>query len=314
MKVFDLSQIQKSMDLDGDLRALIAGQKQAFMDFSSGCYEVPLPMQLNFPEYKGDCHIKAGFKKGGGVFVIKVASGFYENAALGLPTSDGVVLVFSQTTGALLAILSDRGWLTTLRTAIAALIAAEVTPWDIKNIGIIGTGALACLLQRLIKKQYPDANFRLYGRDLKKAQNIAITGVEVCASPSSLIRASDLVVSTTAATKAIIQDADILGKKHIIALGADAPSKQECDPVLFEKADVVMVDSKAQAPRFGDTFHAIQGGFIGVDQVLELGAVLQEPLLVGANFLITDLTGIGPQDVEIAEFVTHRLISGLSPA
>src|SRR5947208_660843 len=137
MKVFDINQIQQAIDLDKDLEALIKNQSQAFIDFSAEGYEVPLPMHLSFPANSGDCHIKAGFRKEGEVFVMKVVSGFYHNPAVGLPSSDGAMLVFSQETGVLLSILYDGGWLTTLRTALAGIVAASVTPWEVTNIGII---------------------------------------------------------------------------------------------------------------------------------------------------------------------------------
>ena len=123
MQIFDIHQIQKAIDLNEDLEALIKNQSQAFIDFSAKGYDVPLPMHLSFPANSGDCHIKAGFRKDSAVFVIKVASGFYHNSAAGLPSSDGAILVFSQKTGLLLSILYDGGWLTTMRTAIAGIIA-----------------------------------------------------------------------------------------------------------------------------------------------------------------------------------------------
>ena len=89
MKIYDVDQIKKVINLDLSLKELINSQRQAFIDFSSGLYDVPIPMQLSFQEKVADCHIKSGFKRNDDTFIIKVATGFYQNTKLGLPASDG---------------------------------------------------------------------------------------------------------------------------------------------------------------------------------------------------------------------------------
>lgn len=309
--IFDLQKIKQNISLDQDLELLIKSQKAAFIDFSNGQYQIPFPLQLSFPENSGDCHVKAGFRNNGETFAIKVASGFYNNSEIGLPHSGGAILIMSQKTGLLQTILLDEGYLTTLRTALAALVALSTTPWDIKNIGIIGTGSLANLIQILIKKQHNKANLRIFGRNLNKAYKIADENVQVCPSVSQLVSQSDIVISTTASMEPIIMASDISGKKHIIALGADDEYKQECDPKLFKLADMVIVDSKLQASKIGDTSHALKAGFLDLEKIVELGKVLQTPLPLDSKMIITDSTGIAAQDVAIADFMMSKLSSSL---
>lgn len=307
MKLITLQDIQKVIDLEQDLESLIKNQRQAFIDFSNKLYTTPLPMHLCFPYYLGDCHIKAGYKQDNTIFVIKIASGFYGNTIAEIPSSDGVILVFSQKTGELLNILYDKGWLTTLRTAIAGIIAISVTPWEIRNIGIIGTGALACLLQRLVKQRYKHACIRIWGRNLSKTKKIAEQGTIVCTRLEELLTQSNVVISATASTTAIIKDTDLSGQNHIIALGADDIHKQECDPLIFKRSNKIIVDSKVQSHNFGDTFHALQRSFIKSEQLIELGEVLQGGFQEESELIITDLTGIAAQDTAITTFVSQRL-------
>jgi len=99
---------------------------------------------LIFEKPPGDTHIKYGYIKGDPFFVIKIASGFYENPTLGLPSSSGLILVFSQTTGIVESILLDEGFLTDLRTALAGRIVAKyLAPGQIDCIGVVGTGIQA---------------------------------------------------------------------------------------------------------------------------------------------------------------------------
>jgi ornithine cyclodeaminase len=45
-------------------------------------------------------------------YVGKIASGFYENHKLGLPSGSGLMIVFSRKTGFIKPILHDEGYLT----------------------------------------------------------------------------------------------------------------------------------------------------------------------------------------------------------
>ena len=58
---------------------------------------------------KGEVHIKYGYLKQAEYYVIKIASGFYDNPDLGLPSGNGLMLLFGQQTGELVSILLDEG-------------------------------------------------------------------------------------------------------------------------------------------------------------------------------------------------------------
>ena len=97
--------------------------------------------ELVFDDPPGDVHIKYGYIRGGDVYVIKIASGFHDNPKRGLPSGDGLMLVFDQKTGVLQAILLDEGYLTNLRTAAAGAIAAKyLAPRQVTMAGILGAG------------------------------------------------------------------------------------------------------------------------------------------------------------------------------
>ncbi len=308
MKIFDKTEITRAFNFDSDLETLLQSQRQAFIDFSHSKYTVPSPMQLRFPQVNGECHVKAGsHTENGASFVIKIAGGFYNNITRGLPSSDGLMLVFCKTTGVLQTILHDEGWFTSLRTACAALLAASLTPWATKRIGIIGTGSVAKLLLALIQRLYPYAQVSLWGRNSEKTKQLAPPNSLVCTSIPELLKQSDLVISCTASCQPIIENKDVIGNSHIVALGSDDSHKQECDPRLFARADTIIVDCIKQASALGDTAHALRQRYITEDRLLELGLALEQTASFGPQLMITDLTGIGAQDVAIAEFISARL-------
>ena len=53
-------------------------------------------MQLTFPKMQGDATSKLGLRMNAVFIIVKIASGFYQNSAIGLPAGDGVILIFSQ--------------------------------------------------------------------------------------------------------------------------------------------------------------------------------------------------------------------------
>jgi ornithine cyclodeaminase len=140
--ILDLADIEKR--LDGiDLVHLMEG---AFAAFSRGEAVVPDPGELLLQDPPGEVHIKYGYFRQGDTYVVKIASGFWDNPQQGLSSSDGLMLVFRKATGELLAVLNDRGRLTDLRTAAAGAVAAKyLAPRDVDVIGVIGSGIQADL-------------------------------------------------------------------------------------------------------------------------------------------------------------------------
>ncbi|MEM7336454.1 MAG: hypothetical protein AAF490_30525, partial [Chloroflexota bacterium] len=94
-----------------------------FKQYSLGNSVVPPVGELLMDN--GEVHIKYGLIKGNDHYVIKIASGFFDNPKLGLPTSNGMMLAFNQKTGQPTAVLLDEGLLTDVRTAVAGAIAAK---------------------------------------------------------------------------------------------------------------------------------------------------------------------------------------------
>jgi ornithine cyclodeaminase len=98
--------------------------------------------EILFSDPPGEAHIKAGHIAGDAVFVVKVATGFYRNPAIGLSSSSGLMIAFDATTGVPKAVLLDRGKLTDLRTAAAGAVAAKLlAPRNVSGIAIFSASA-----------------------------------------------------------------------------------------------------------------------------------------------------------------------------
>ena len=160
-KVFTLEQIKQAINISELLPAI----EEGFKLYSQGKVVVPPVGHLNFENPPGDTHIKYGYIRHDEYYVIKVASGFYDNPKIGLSSSNGLMLVFSQKTGELPGILLDEGYLTDVRTAVAgAIVAKYLAPKHVRKVGIVGTGIQAHLQLKLLQYVTDCNEVIVYGR------------------------------------------------------------------------------------------------------------------------------------------------------
>jgi ornithine cyclodeaminase len=83
---------------------LVAAMEGAFRAYSRGAAVVGPVGELLLTEPPGEVHLKYGFLADSDFYVVKIASGFYANPDLGIPSGDGQVLVYDRATGVLRAI------------------------------------------------------------------------------------------------------------------------------------------------------------------------------------------------------------------
>ncbi|MBO9474231.1 ornithine cyclodeaminase family protein [Shimia sp. R10_1] len=280
--------------------------RAAFVASAKGQVQAPPIAQLAFPENEGDCCVKTGHVVGAEGFVVKVSTGFYRNPAQGLPSSNGMNLVFSATNGAPLAILRDEGWLTDIRTGIGgALATAALAPAGFTEVLIVGTGLQArhqaeCL-QLLVDRPL---TFKIWGRDLKKAEAVV---VDLQAEGLSAALAADLqaacldaqaIVTCTPSKQPLIKKHWITPSTHITAIGADCPGKQELARDLTEAADLLICDEATQSLHHGEFQHLSQGtATIALGDVLDSRHPGRSDV---SQITIADLTGLAVQDAAVS--------------
>ena len=286
--------------------------KDAYIAVTDGRCDLPPVGYLGFPDAKGDCHIKYGHIAGDSVFVIKIATGFYDNPSKGLASSNGIMLALSAETGEVMAILQDEGYLTDLRTGIGAALATKAgCRGDAQRVGVVGTGIQARIQIRCLNALMPDAGlvFSVWGRSEKKmrqlAQDLAAHQISVTVQPDlkTLCVNADILLTTTAAQTPLIRSSWISDGTHITASGADAPGKQELDSALTARADLLILDSDAQCIDHGEVAIPAEAGLLSPDRYRTLGKVLsgqQAGRSAPSQVTIADLTGLGSQDIAIA--------------
>ena len=309
--VLNSSEIKKCVQLNGQLIPII---EDAFKSLALGKTTMPPILRLDIEKYHGESDVKAAYIDGLDSYAIKVASGFFNNPNLGLPSSNGLMILLDSKTGMLKSVLLDKGYLTDVRTAIAGAIAAKhLSNPESSNVGIIGAGIQAkmqleaLLLVRNIKTAY------IWSRDSKKTNKFVqnIKGkinikIIACESPEQTVNLSEILITCTPSKSPIIKSEWLKQGLHITAMGSDAELKNELDPKIIKECDIYIPDSQSQTSILGELNHAIKAGLISAEKKYnDLGSIIINPNLGRRNnndVTVADLTGTGVQDTAIARY------------
>src|SRR6476646_704814 len=125
-------------------RLAVEAIREAFRADGEGRAHVPAVINLEIRARHGEFHVKTAHIEGVPHVAVKIASGFYDNPARGLPSGSGLMAVFSAETGLPEALLLDNGFLTDIRTGAAGAIAADcLAPEAFSTVGVLGSGVQA---------------------------------------------------------------------------------------------------------------------------------------------------------------------------
>jgi len=306
MRIFTRDDIMAALDET----AALAAVNRAIVAFAAGRAQSGDAGHFSFPA-PGDAHVKVAHLAGEDVFALKVSASFYGNPAKGLSSSQGFSAVISATTGEALALFADGGWLTDVRTAMAGAIAARAIGNEGGTLGIVGTGIQARMQADMIRRHVGADRVLIWGRDPAKAQALAaeIDG-EACGDLADLVRAADLVVTTTPSTEWLVDNDWVRPGTRIVAVGSDGGGKRELDPRILGRATVI-ADSVDKCLENGEAGWAVRAGLLAAEAIIPLGALLAEPRVFAADeIVVADLTGLPVQDAAIAGAVWRLLKSG----
>jgi ornithine cyclodeaminase len=312
-QIYPLNQILGVLE-NMDVRDIVDSIEEGFVAYSQGKVTVPPVGELLFKDPPGDVHIKYGCIVGDDYYVIKIASGFYENPRLDLPSFSGMMLMFSQKTGRLDSILLDEGHLTNIRTAAAgAVVARYMAPRNVSRIGIFGTGCQGRMQLEYLRSIIDCKDVIAWDISRENLmgykETLAAQGynIETTMEAGEVAESCNLIVTATPSQAPLLQAYQIRPGTHITAMGSDTAEKQELDPEILAKADRVVVDSIDQSRSRGEIFQARKAGVIDDNRILELGKVIKNKELQRTSdeqITVADLTGVAVQDIQICKIVS----------
>ncbi len=302
MRILTLPEIRAVLEYP----AIIDRMRDALIAYSRGECDTPMPMHLQLPDL-AEVHIKSSYRRGGPYFALKIAATFPAAGA------NGMMLLSSAETGEPVAFLSDAGHLTDVRTAAAAaLVARELGRRD-RVLGILGTGIQARLLALLHAEIMELAGIVIWGRSPERAELcrrdllalLPDIEISVAATPADVAARSLLIATATASRHPLLHASDLQPATHISAVGADSPGKHELDPDILRAASQILADSRRQCEKLGELQHAPDQW----NRVVEIGEFCLAPTLEDpAGITVCDFTGLGVEDLYIAEYCYERAL------
>ena len=137
--------------------------------------------------------------------------------------------------------------------------------------------------------------------------------VETCSAPGDVAASCNLIITATPTKTPLLTADHVKPGTHITAMGSDSPGKQELEPGILEKADLIVADSILQCRERGEIVHGLTSGLINEKDIIELGTILDEKAsgrTAESQITIADLTGVAVQDIQIAKAVFEACRKG----
>jgi alanine dehydrogenase len=283
--------------------------------------KVPVPGILGVKAPGGGLHVKAGLLPcDRSYFVAKVNANFpNNNAHFGLPTIQGVIVLFDAANGVPLAIL-DSIDITIKRTAASSAVAAKYLARKESSVATIcGCGQQGRAQLRAVLLVLPLT--RIYAFDVNKRAAINFRNelspelkidIELVHDLPSAIQKSDVCITCTTANESFVCKEDVRPGTFIAAVGADDGHKQEIHSTLMASAKVV-VDSLEQSCAIGDVHHAIAHGLMRKEDVYAELCEIVAGQIIGRvsddEIIVFDSTGVAIEDAVAAAAVYERALT-----
>lgn len=210
-------------------------------------------------------------------FGVKVVSLCADAGGFGLPSHQGLMLLFDSVTGQPLAAI-DCHALTRLRTAAASAVATRtLARANARTLAIIGPGDLAGPHLDAISAIRPIEQVTVWGRSRAKAEAFAAgrRNVRVAESVEQAIASADIICTLTSSSQPLLQGAWLKPGQHLNLVGASLRSSREVDDETVRRG-IFIANSRYHAlSQAGELLHAIEEHVVDQSHVIgEIGEVL----------------------------------------
>ena len=256
--------------------------EEMFRSLAAGECLQPLRNIMWLPDRRGVLGMMPGHAAKLGVMGIKVITVFHANSEVGLPSHQGVVMLFDAKHGQPL-MLFDALEITAIRTAAASAVATKVlSRKNSSTLAIIGSGEQAkrhieaMLVIRKIKQ------INLWSRNEKNAKQLVNTlsgeynlPVHLKKSVQQAVNHADIICTVTSSKEPLVMGDWIAPGTHVNAVGASTPAARELDTASIAKSKLFTDCYESLFNEAGDFLIPKQEGAVTDQQVnAEIGEVL----------------------------------------
>lgn len=284
-----------------------------FRQYGQGDAEVFPVAQGRGPDAGTSFSIKSGLILGSRTVGLKVGTYWPQNRSQGLPAHASSTLLLDPDTGYPLALVAASR-LTCLRTAASDAVAVRhLSRQDSRTVALFGAGHQAWFELLALREVRPMETVLVVNRSPRAGKVFARRvqdelGLEAhVADGQEAVRNADIVVTVTAARERLFEAALVRPGTHVSAMGADAPGKQELDPLLMTRA-TLFADVVRQSLSIGEYEAAHKAGLVDEKNVTAIGAVLNGAPGRTSPHQITvyDSSGMALQDLAICSLALAK--------
>jgi len=201
---------------------------------------------------------------------VKCATIFPGNTAKGLPKIGGAVNLFSDTDGALEAIV-DFHLVTKWKTAGDSLLGAiRLARPDSRKILIVGAGTVGHNLRAAYGAAFPDAQFTIWNRTPAGAAQFQrdCPDVRIADDLETAVNAADIITCATMSTTPVIKGDWLRPGQHVDLIGAYRPDMREVDDTAIRRARLFVDSRDTTIGHIGELKDPIAAGVITADDII----------------------------------------------
>jgi ornithine cyclodeaminase/alanine dehydrogenase-like protein (mu-crystallin family) len=293
--------VERLLDIDSMLDAL----GKALIIFSSGITSVPPRAGARVGE-RGLLGTMPGYVPGVALEV-KLVSVFPDNHHHGLPSHQGLIVVFDENTGAPLAVM-DGTYITAIRTGGTAAVAARLLARDDASVlAILGAGVQGGSHLETFPRIRDFKEIRVASRDSAKAKLLAERHPRATAYDSfeAAVRGADVVACCTDAREPILRREWLKAGAHVSSVGGTFGPELDAETVAAGRVFVEWRGAATNPPPAGAA--ELQG--LDANNLTEIGEVLagtKPGRLSRDEITIYKSTGHAVEDAAAARLVYDR--------
>jgi len=308
--------VKKLVSMDEAISAV----ESAFRDKALGNVQMPPKVYLLYGS--GDLRVMPCYIRTGEISSVKIVNSHPRNPEKGLPTVMAMIVLVNPETGFPKAVMGGT-WITGIRTGAAGAVAAKYLARKNSRIAaFIGAGTQARMqllgitrvLQSIREVRVFDIKSEAAKAFIQFIEDHGAAGLSLIPASSvrEAIEDADIIITTTPSRKPVVMSEWISDGVHLNCIGADAPGKQELDPMILKRASKIVVDDVEQAIHSGEINVPLSEGIIGVSSIYgELGEIvagLKKGRESDDEITIFSSTGLAIQDAAVANIVYENAL------
>lgn len=215
-------------------------------------------------------------------FGAKLISVFHGNFDRGVPSHQGLVILFEPESGGPVCVL-EAGEITAIRTAPASAVATHaLAREDARRLALLGYGEQAQTHARAISKIRNLDSITVWGRSSERAQAFAKKmqselPIPIDAAPDvrEAVADADIICTLTSAFEPILKGAWVRPGTHLNLVGSSYAGPAEVDNDLVARSRFIADSREGVLQQGGEFLRAKNAGLIADDHIVaEIGEVL----------------------------------------